>query len=84
VRIEGAPHGEILRRRMFDPLGMEDVGFDVPTFKQVRVAEFYGLGRNGQLMAWDRHRPEESAFLPRRHLEAKAWSLARGPLADGG
>jgi CubicO group peptidase (beta-lactamase class C family) len=30
ARIEGAPLGEVLRRRIFDPLGMKDTSFLVP------------------------------------------------------
>lgn len=39
--IEGAPLGTILQRRVFDPLGMHDTGFSVPTAQQHRLAESF-------------------------------------------
>lgn len=37
-RMEGAPFGEVLRRRIFGPLGMADTGFIVPRDKRHRRA----------------------------------------------
>ncbi|MDO4740570.1 MAG: serine hydrolase domain-containing protein [Eubacteriales bacterium] len=37
----GMPFGEYLRRRFFEPLGMQDTGFSVPKEKQTRVATIY-------------------------------------------
>src|SRR5829696_3233592 len=34
ARIEDAPLGDILKRRIFDPLGMKDTGFNVPQEKR--------------------------------------------------
>jgi len=38
ARIEDAPLGELLKRRIFDPLGMKDTGFTVPQEKRNRRA----------------------------------------------
>ncbi len=40
-RVEGASLGDVLRRRVFDPLGMADTGFHVPPDQQARVAAMY-------------------------------------------
>lgn len=44
ARIEGAPLGEVLRRRIFEPLGMKDTGFHLPVEKQDRGAKLYRIG----------------------------------------
>jgi CubicO group peptidase (beta-lactamase class C family) len=38
ARMENAPLGDVLKRRIFDPLGMSDTGFTVPFEKQQRRA----------------------------------------------
>src|SRR5262245_3928826 len=43
ARIEDAPLGDVLKRRIFDPLGMNDTGFTVPLEKQQRRAEPHGF-----------------------------------------
>jgi len=76
ARMDGAPLGEVLRRRIFGPLGMEDTGFSVPREKRSRRAQMYGFdekeqltarplgplraGRAGRLMA---ERPEDLAYV---------------------
>lgn len=37
--VEGASLGQILRQRVFDPLGMHDTGFAVPPHRQANLAE---------------------------------------------
>ncbi len=37
--IEGAPLGQVLQRRVFEPLGMQDTGFSVPASSRHRLAE---------------------------------------------
>lgn len=49
ARIENAPLGDVLKRRIFDPLGMHDTGFTVPFEKQQRRAAAYGFDDAGQL-----------------------------------
>ncbi|HMO42746.1 MAG TPA: serine hydrolase domain-containing protein, partial [Phenylobacterium sp.] len=44
ARIEGGPLGEVLRRRIFEPLGMKDTGFHLPLEKQDRGARLYRIG----------------------------------------
>ena len=50
ARIEGEPLGTILRRRIFDPLGMKDTSFLVPRDKRDRRAAAYGFNDEGQLI----------------------------------
>jgi CubicO group peptidase (beta-lactamase class C family) len=49
ARIEGAPLGEVLKRRIFDPLGMTDTCFLVPMEKRARRAAAYGFDEQGRL-----------------------------------
>jgi CubicO group peptidase (beta-lactamase class C family) len=50
ARIEDAPLGELLKRRLFDPLGMKDTGFTVPKEKRERRAGMYGFDEAGRLI----------------------------------
>src|SRR5688572_12437535 len=47
ARIEDAPLGEVLERRIFAPLGMKDTGFTVPREKLGRRAGTYGFDEAG-------------------------------------
>ncbi len=49
ARIEGASLGEVLKRRIFDPLGMKDTSFLVPWEKRDRRAVAYGFDEEGRL-----------------------------------
>lgn len=51
ARIEGAPLGDVLRHRIFEPLGMKDTGFTVPRAKRHRRAGTYGFDDAGRLTA---------------------------------
>jgi CubicO group peptidase (beta-lactamase class C family) len=51
ARIEDAPLGDVLKRRIFDPLGMQDTGFTVPLEKRDRRARMYGFDEAGRLAA---------------------------------
>jgi CubicO group peptidase (beta-lactamase class C family) len=69
ARIENAPLGVVLKRRIFDPLGMKDTGFSVPLNHRDRRAVGYGFDDKGRLMkrtAWSgvlvEERPEDMAF----------------------
>jgi CubicO group peptidase (beta-lactamase class C family) len=70
-RIENAPLGDVLRRRIFGPLGMRDTDFTVPRDKVERRAVLYGFdeagllqrrltGPSGSTMA---ERPEGMAYV---------------------
>jgi len=71
ARIEDAPLGDVLKRRIFDPLGMNDTGFTVPLEKQERRAEAYGFDDAGQLCkrltgpgnSFLSERPEEMTYV---------------------
>lgn|SRR5579871_3916361 len=69
ARIEGAPLREVLRRRIFEPLGMKDTSFLVPAEKRVRRSAAYGFDEAGRLMrrmTWNgvvvAERPENMAY----------------------
>lgn len=49
ARIEGEPLQAVLKRRIFDPLGMQDTSFLVSPDKQDRRAAAYGFNDEGQL-----------------------------------
>ena len=65
ARIEGAPLGDVLTRRIFDPLGMNDTGFTVPRGNRDRRAETHGFDDQGRLAK----RLTFPAFLPERPEE---------------
>lgn len=48
ARIEDAPLGDVLQRRLFGPLGMKDTGFIVPAGKRGRRAAMYGFDETGR------------------------------------
>jgi CubicO group peptidase (beta-lactamase class C family) len=50
ARMDGAPLGEVLRKRVFAPLGMSDTGFVVPPEKHGRRAAPYGFDSEGRLV----------------------------------
>jgi CubicO group peptidase (beta-lactamase class C family) len=69
ARIEGAPLGIVLRRRIFEPLGMKDTSFLVLREKRNRRAAAYGFDEEGRLtkrVTWSgvlvEERPEDMAF----------------------
>ena len=49
ARIEGKPLGEVLKSRIFDPLGMVDTGFWMPPEKRSRMARLYQAPLEGPL-----------------------------------
>jgi len=51
ARVEGAPLGAVLQRRIFDPLGMRDTGFSVAPERRGRRARLYGFDEAGRLSA---------------------------------
>ena len=50
ARMEDAPLGDVLARRIFGPLGMQDTGFTVPKAKAGRRARLYGFDDGGRLV----------------------------------
>ena len=69
ARIEGAPLGTVLERRIFSPLGMKDTSFLVPCEKRHRRAAAYGFDEEGRLMkrlTWSgvvvEERPDDMAY----------------------
>ena len=49
-RVSGKRFGEFLERRIFQPLGMKDTGFDVPPAKLDRLAKTYKHGPDGRFV----------------------------------
>lgn len=49
ARIEDAPLGDVLERRIFGPLGMKDTGFTVPRKEKSRRAGLCGFDNQGRL-----------------------------------
>ena len=64
ARIENAPLGDVFKRRIFDPLGMNDTGFTVPSEKRDRRAAPYGFDAAGKLCV--RHNGPGDSFLAER------------------
>ncbi len=69
ARIEGEPLGAVLRRRIFDPLDMQDTSFLVPRGKRDRRAAAYGFNDEGRLIrrtTWSgvvvAERPEDMTY----------------------
>ena len=69
ARIEGAPLGEVLKRRIFDPVGMNDTSFVVAREKRTRRAAAYGFDEEGRLTkrlsrsgVFDSERPDDMAY----------------------
>ena len=51
ARLEDAPLGDLLERRIFGPLGMRDTGFVVPRETRARRAGLCGFDAEGKLAA---------------------------------
>lgn len=70
ARLEGLPLGEVLRRRVFAPLGMANSGFAVPIAARHRCAGPCGFDERGRLTALDetpggharQQRPDDMTF----------------------
>jgi CubicO group peptidase (beta-lactamase class C family) len=91
-RVAGAPLAEVLRERVFEPLGMADTGFYVPADKIGRFTTFYAPGaQDGELHVVDR--PDGWWSAPPKLPNAAAslvstaddlWAFAAMLAADGG
>ena len=64
ARIEAAPLSDVFKRRIFDPLGMNDTGFTVPLEKQQRRAAPHGFDQAGRLYV--RNAGPGNSFLAER------------------
>jgi CubicO group peptidase (beta-lactamase class C family) len=64
ARIDDAPLDDVLKRRIFGPLGMRDTGFTVPIEKRGRQAALYGFDEAGRLTR--RRAVPGGAALPER------------------
>jgi CubicO group peptidase (beta-lactamase class C family) len=64
ARIEGAPLGEVLARRIFRPLGMTDTAFIVPPQERPRRSRAYGFDAAGKLVP----RAASPGCLPERPI----------------
>jgi CubicO group peptidase (beta-lactamase class C family) len=70
ARMEDAPLDEVMRRRLFEPLGMMDTNFTVPVGQRHRRAKMYGFNNSEQLIertigpggSFMAERPEEMTF----------------------
>jgi CubicO group peptidase (beta-lactamase class C family) len=71
ARIEDSPLADVLRNRIFGPLGMQDTGFAVPHSKLDRRARLYGFDESDRLVvrqttpggATLAERPEDMTFV---------------------
>lgn len=68
ARIEGECLGDVLRRRIFAPLGMADTGFAVPPLKAHRMAHLYGFDDAGRLVVRPGGGADAGALMERRPL----------------
>lgn len=70
ARLEQAPLGDVLRRRIFAPLKMCDTGFNVPRDQRHRRVELCGFDDEGRLIALEttpgghalKERPDDMTF----------------------
>ena len=69
ARIEGSPLGEVLERRIFGPLGMNDTCFCVPRAERHRRAAAYGFDEQGRLIK----RPARSGDFVEERPEGLAY-----------
>lgn len=71
ARMEDAPLGDVLQRRVFAPLGMKDTGFVVPREKHGRRAKPFGFDEAGRIIeraagpggSFMAERPDDMAFV---------------------
>ena len=59
-QVSGVPIEKYLSRKIFEPLEMDDTGFQVPKYKVDRLATLYATGDDGKLVAADT--PEDSPY----------------------
>ena len=76
ARIDDAPLGEVLERRIFGPLGMKDTGFIVPAEKRGWRAALHGFDAEGRLER--RATPPGGAALAERPEDMRYVSGGQG------
>lgn len=76
ARMEDAPLGDVMQRRLFDPLGMTDTGFTVPVGAHHRRAKMYGFDDSGQLI--ERTEGPGGAFMAERREDMTFQSGGQG------
>lgn len=62
--LSGQPFDVFLKERLFDPLGMNDTGFHVPTDKVGRFAQVYSYDKEGKLIQQGGLGNEDSFLKP--------------------
>ena len=75
ARIEGEPLGAVLKRRIFDPLGMKDTSFLVPPDKRDRRAAAYGFDDEERLI---KRTTRSGVFVEERPVEMTYESGGQG------
>ncbi|HEY9219000.1 MAG TPA: serine hydrolase domain-containing protein [Phenylobacterium sp.] len=60
-KVSGQPFQDYLKARIFEPLGMDETGFEVPGGQEGRFAACYNITRSGGLALQDD--PTKSAYL---------------------
>ena len=75
ARIEGEPLGAVLKRRIFDPLGMKDTSFLVPPDKRDRRAAAYGFNDEEHLI---KRTTRSGVFVEERPMEMTYESGGQG------
>ena len=74
-RVAGAPLADVLRERVFQPLGMTDTGFYVPASKLGRFTTFYAPdAETGELRVLDR--PAGWYSSPPKMPDAASWLVS--------
>jgi len=75
ARIEAEPLGAVLKRRIFDPLGMRDTGFLVPPDKRDRRSAAYGFNDEERLI---KRNARPGIFVEERPVEMTYESGGQG------
>ncbi len=78
-RIEGKPLGDVLKERLFDPLGMADTHFQVPTSKMGRMPDCYAFHPVEKMALFDHG--EDSRWVRPGKMQSGGGGLA-STLAD--
>ncbi|MEM9918171.1 MAG: serine hydrolase domain-containing protein [Bacteroidota bacterium] len=58
-KFSGMTTADFLQKRLFDPLGMKDTGYNLPKNKQARVVAVHGFDKEGKIVKNERQVPME-------------------------